>query len=75
MVRYLDLIKIIETWGALEHHLRGYMKEVATNNFEFYECGEQSVSQSTVSSLENNSFPEEPLVSQETVSSPTVFNF
>ena len=51
------------------------MKEVATNNFEFYECGEQSVFQSTVSSLENNSFPEEPLVSQETVSSPTVFNF
>ena len=53
----------------------GYMKEVATNNFEFYECGEQSVSQSTVSSPENNSFPEEQLVSQETVSSPMVFNF
>ena len=59
----------------------GYMKEVATNNYEFYECGEQSVSQSTVSSLENkqysenNSFPEEQLVSQETVSSPMVFNF
>lgn len=42
----------------------GYMKEVATNNFEFYECGEQSVSQSTVSSPENNSFR-----------SPMVFNF
>lgn len=42
----------------------GYMKEVATNNFEFYECGEQSVSQSTVSSPENNSFPKKQLVLQ-----------
>lgn len=48
----------------------GYMREVATNNYEFFEFGEQFVSQETDSSLENSLFPEEQIVSQRTVSSP-----